>query len=66
MNKEESINKIITSLTADLSILTTAARTAHDAATHAECLPDNKYDTTGGQEEPNGLFERFGEQRGAK
>jgi hypothetical protein len=23
-----------------------AARTAHAAATHAECLPDNKYDTT--------------------
>ena len=34
-------------LTADLKALTAAARTAHAAATHAECLPDNKYDTTG-------------------
>lgn len=34
-------------LTADLNTLTAAAKTAHAAATHAECLPDNKYDTTG-------------------
>lgn len=27
--------------------LTAAAKTAHAAATHEECLPDNKYDTTG-------------------
>ena len=33
-------------MNADLTLLTQAAKTAHAAATHAECLPDNKYDTT--------------------
>lgn len=33
-------------LTADLAVLTSASRAAHTAATHTECLPDNKYDTT--------------------
>ncbi len=47
MHKETLLNKIIAILTADLAILTEAARTAHAAATHEECLPDNKYDTTG-------------------
>src|SRR5210317_575426 len=47
MNKELILNKIITLLTDDLKILTEAARTAHAAATHEECVPDNKYDTTG-------------------
>ena len=47
MNKELILNKIIVLLTGDLKILTEAARTAHAAATHEECLPDNKYDTTG-------------------
>ena len=47
MHKEDLLDKIITTLTSDLSILTEAAKTAHAAATHAECLPDNKYDTTG-------------------
>ena len=47
MHKEALLQQIITSLTTDLSTLTVAARTAHAAATHAECLPDNKYDTTG-------------------
>jgi len=47
MHKEDLLTQIITTLTADLSILTTAAKTAHAAATHTECLPDNKYDTTG-------------------
>ena len=46
MGKEEILEKIIASLNADLALLTQAARTAHAAATHAECLPDNKYDTT--------------------
>ena len=46
MLKEEVLEKIITALSADLALLTQAARTAHAAATHAECLPDNKYDTT--------------------
>lgn len=46
MTKELLIQKIITSLSADLAVLTAASRAAHEAATHAECLPDNKYDTT--------------------
>jgi transcription elongation GreA/GreB family factor len=46
VTKEEVLEKIITALNADLALLTQAARTAHAAATHAECLPDNKYDTT--------------------
>lgn len=47
MHKENILHKIITALTADLKTLTEAARAAHAAATHTECLPDNKYDTTG-------------------
>ena len=47
MHKEELLSQIITSLSADLNTLTSAAKTAHAAATHTECLPDNKYDTTG-------------------
>lgn len=46
MLKDEILEKIIAALTADLALFTRAARTAHAAATHAECLPDNKYDTT--------------------
>ena len=47
MCKNKILSEIIATLTADLKTLTEAARTAHAAATHAECLPDNKYDTTG-------------------
>lgn len=46
MNKEDLLQQIVASLSADLNLLTDAARTAHAAATHIECLPDNKYDTT--------------------
>ena len=46
MTKEQIIQQIITSLSTDLAVLSTAARAAHEAATHSECLPDNKYDTT--------------------
>lgn len=46
MTKERMIQEIIAVLSADLLVLTTAAMAAHAAATHAECLPDNKYDTT--------------------
>lgn len=46
MTKEQLIRKIIVALSADLAVLTAASRAAHDAATHPECLPDNKYDTT--------------------
>jgi len=47
MQKERILDKIITILGEDLRILTEAARAAHAAATHEECVPDNKYDTTG-------------------
>ncbi|MBE0596715.1 MAG: transcription elongation factor GreAB [Desulfuromonadales bacterium] len=47
MTKEEILQKIIATLTADLALLTRAAMTAHAAATHEECIADNKYDTTG-------------------
>ena len=46
MTKTEILQSIIAALAADLSTLTAAAKQAHAAATHEECLPDNKYDTT--------------------
>jgi transcription elongation GreA/GreB family factor len=46
MTKEQLLHSIITALRADLAVLSTAARAAHKAATHEECIPDNKYDTT--------------------
>lgn len=46
MTKQLLLQTIIATLEADLALFTTAARTAHEAATHEECLPDNKYDTT--------------------
>lgn len=46
MNKALLIQEIIAALSADLAVSSTAAKAAHAAATHSECLPDNKYDTT--------------------
>lgn len=46
MTKQELITTIIAQLEADLALFTAAALHAHRAATHAECQPDNKYDTT--------------------
>jgi transcription elongation GreA/GreB family factor len=46
MTKEQVVQKIIAELSADLAVLSSASKAAHEAATHAECLPDNKYDTT--------------------
>jgi transcription elongation GreA/GreB family factor len=46
MTKEQLRTAIMTALAADLETFFRAARTAHEAATHSECLPDNKYDTT--------------------
>jgi len=46
MTKEQMIQEIIARLSTDLAVLSTAARAAHEAATHEECIPDNKYDTT--------------------
>lgn len=46
MIKERIVEKIIAALSVDLELFSVAARAAHAAATHPECLPDNKYDTT--------------------
>lgn len=46
MTKQQLIATIIARLEADLALFTAAALHAHAAATHAECQPDNKYDTT--------------------
>ena len=46
MTKEQLLAAIIATLTADLAVLTAAAKAAHEAATHEECMPDNEYDTT--------------------
>jgi len=45
INKSDLLQRIISQLNHDLEVLFTAARTAHEAATHAESIPDNKYDT---------------------
>lgn len=45
MNKARLLQTIITQLSNDLAVLMTAAKSSHDAATHAENIPDNKYDT---------------------
>jgi transcription elongation GreA/GreB family factor len=46
MDKENLLRGIVAALAADLATLTAAAKGAHAAATHEECAPDNKYDTT--------------------
>ncbi len=45
MNKSDLLQQIIAQLSHDLAVLFNAAKTAHEAATHSENLPDNKYDT---------------------
>ena len=45
MNKRELVQRIVDRLAQDLEVFFTAAKTAHEAATHAENQPDNKYDT---------------------
>lgn len=45
MNKVDLLQQIIAQLSRDLDVLFTAAKTAHEAATHEENAPDNKYDT---------------------
>src|ERR1039457_4436710 len=45
MNKAEILQRIIAQLSHDLDVLFTAARRAHEAATHEENIPDNKYET---------------------
>ncbi|TLM63671.1 MAG: transcription elongation factor GreAB [Deltaproteobacteria bacterium] len=46
MTKPQLVVAIIARLESDLALFTAAARQAHAAATHEECQPDNKYDTT--------------------
>lgn len=46
MTKQQLVATIIARLEADLALFTAAALHAHRAATHEECQPDNKYDTT--------------------
>ncbi len=46
MTKELLRDNILAALTADLAVFSQAALAAHGAATHEECQPDNKYDTT--------------------
>ena len=45
MNKTELLQRIVDQLTHDLQVFFTAAKAAHEAATHQENQPDNKYDT---------------------
>ncbi len=47
MNKQKLLQRIIERLAADQELLFKAARTAHEAATHEENIPDNKYATLG-------------------
>jgi len=46
MNKPQLLLMILANLEANLKLLTKAAISSHHAATHEECQPDNKYDTT--------------------
>jgi transcription elongation GreA/GreB family factor len=46
MNKTELLRAIVAALSDDLGTHMAAALAAHEAATHEECIPDNKYDTT--------------------
>jgi transcription elongation GreA/GreB family factor len=45
MNKAHLLRLIIEKLDQDLSVQFNAALTAHEASTHAENIPDNKYET---------------------
>jgi transcription elongation GreA/GreB family factor len=46
MTKQQLVATIIARLESDLALFTAAALHAHASATHDECQPDNKYDTT--------------------
>ncbi|MBC7963707.1 MAG: transcription elongation factor GreAB, partial [Steroidobacteraceae bacterium] len=45
MNKAHLLQMIISRLAQDLALLLNAAKTAHEASTHEENIPDNKYET---------------------
>jgi transcription elongation GreA/GreB family factor len=45
MNKTDILRLIIDQLTRNLAVQFNAAKTAHEASTHEENIPDNKYET---------------------
>jgi transcription elongation GreA/GreB family factor len=45
MNKSDIIQLIVEQLTHDLAVQFNAAKAAHEASTHEENIPDNKYET---------------------
>jgi transcription elongation GreA/GreB family factor len=45
MNKPDILRLIVEQLTHDLAVQFNAALTAHEASTHEENIPDNKYET---------------------
>jgi transcription elongation GreA/GreB family factor len=45
MNKADILRRIIEQLTHDLTVQFNAALAAHEASTHEENIPDNKYET---------------------
>lgn len=45
MNKTQILQLIIEQLNHDISVQFNAAKTAHEASTHEENIPDNKYET---------------------
>jgi len=45
MNKTDLLQQIICQLTHDLAVLLNAAKKSHEASTHEENIPDNKYET---------------------
>jgi transcription elongation GreA/GreB family factor len=45
MNKADLLHRIIAQLTHNLAVLLNGAKTAHEASTSAENIPDNKYET---------------------
>ncbi len=47
INKEKLREKILLCLQNDYELQLQAAKRAHEAATHEECVPDNKYATLG-------------------
>ena len=45
MNKAEILQGIIAQLSRNLTVLLSGAKAAHEASTHEENIPDNKYET---------------------
>lgn len=45
INKRHILQLILDKLAHDLNVQLTGAKTAHEASTHAENIPDNKYET---------------------